>query len=929
MLPNGDIFYAGGEGAPEAVESGRVLIPDYNNGGNWEWHDRVFQSDINGGSAVMYEPGKILKSGGVHRDDDNQGEGNIPDFDDIAEFATETIDLSSYASGDYATAPDFTTVAREDMNRARHLHTLTVLPDGRVVATGGNTRGNGQTGDDQDNPCDFGGEPIGDELCSDADLDGVPDPGTAASGCPAVPSRCSGSACPFLNLPPPAPCQSTACGAACDEQQMCAETNPEDCCAADENCNEFGFCQQNECHDIDADDTPDGESCGAPCTASSDCPPGSSCAAYGRCVMPCPEGSNTCGAVVHCGAGASYCDPGRNECFATQTAEIWEPCGGTWTELGAQQLPRMYHSTALLVPDGRLASMGGGHRQGLLENPNLEYFTPEYGAVGTANVPEITVIGETNMQNDHPALPWDGVANVMLDNGSASVVADYFTLVRLGSVTHQFDMDQRFMSLGLAGDVDVAGPLTVFGPVTTTVGPAAATAPPGYYMLFLRGTNGEVSTGQYVKVGPSVSMVHACPATLDLVATETSCSTEPIGGVCPAGFNQQNPVDLPIVDGPAGPIEGWHVLVPAGEIDDPLAPTADELAGLDARCVAACEADFEGDSGVGANCDDPDAFALPIHMYDDAPGPYDLVRPTQKQGQGIFGTQALTCDLDASCYTAFDEDLAAAMPDRTTPANDQLGLGEEYRVALGTLSKIEIITNLGTYTSRMTGSTGYSFCRDGSASSPCPFYMGSFEALAASTIRPKMTCADGTQAQPSITNLVIKLSQPAFGIAAQGSATTSKGFPKGGLVFESSFNVGSVSVASRRPSRANAIITASGTTFNASNLTVTMTVPCNTSTASITARVTARDPGNGSALGKPPVVTNTTSATGTCGAARALTATVSDPNGDAGPVRWKVDGVLLAPGTSTMVVTGMHTLEAVVRDDRGATTTGKKVVSCT
>lgn len=109
---------------------------------------------------------------------------------------------------------------------------------------------------------------------------------------------------------------------------------------------------------------------------------------------------------------------------------------------------------------------------------------------------------------------------------------------------------------------------------------------------------------------------------------------------------------------------------------------------------------------------------------------------------------------------------------------------------------------------------------------------------------------------------------------------------------------------------------------------VTMTVPCNTSTATITARITARDPGNGSALGKPPVVTNTTSATGVCGAPRALTATVSDPNGDAGAVRWKVDGVLLAPGTSTMVVTTSHTLEAVVRDGRGATTTGKKVISC-
>ena len=113
------------------------------------------QSEINGGSAVMYEPGKILKSGGVHRGDNNPPGGNIADVDDIAEFGTETIDLSTFASGDYATAPDFTWVERQDMNRARHLHTLTVLPDGRVAATGGNTRSNGIEGDHPENECNL------------------------------------------------------------------------------------------------------------------------------------------------------------------------------------------------------------------------------------------------------------------------------------------------------------------------------------------------------------------------------------------------------------------------------------------------------------------------------------------------------------------------------------------------------------------------------------------------------------------------------------------------------------------------------------------------------------------------------------------------------------------------------------------------------
>jgi hypothetical protein len=46
------------------------------------------------------------------------------------------------------------------------------------------------------------------------------------------------------------------------------------------------------------------------------------------------------------------------------------------------------------------------------------------------------------------------------------------------------------------------------------------------------------------------------------------------------------------------------------------------------------------------------------------------------------------------------------------------------------------------------------------------------------------------------------------------------------------------------------------------------------------------------------------------------------------PVPWRVDGVLLKAGTNSMVVTNAHTLEAIVRDSRGATTTARKAITC-
>jgi hypothetical protein len=237
-------------------------------------------------------------------------------------------------------------------------------------------------------------------------------------------------------------------------------------------------------------------------------------------------------------------------------------------------------------------------------------------------------------------------------------------------------------------------------------------------MLFLHTTSGEVSQGQYVKVGPLFSALYACPANPGLDAKETSCLAEPIGGLCPAGRTQINDVALPRVNTPVGPVEGWRILVPAGDLADHgrnlLPLSARELAQLNARCVAACEAEYESNPAVAANCAGQSAFRAPVYLESDAPGPYDLVLPTQKRGQGVFTGNSLTCDLDSTCCSTFDEDLCAAAPDRTTPANDLLGRGEKYKISLGSLSKVEIITDVGTYASTLTGTAGYSFCPNGS-----------------------------------------------------------------------------------------------------------------------------------------------------------------------------------------------------------------------
>ena len=45
---------------------------------------------------------------------------------------------------------------------------------------------------------------------------------------------------------------------------------------------------------------------------------------------------------------------------AVLPAELWNPATGAWTRMPAMQVPRCYHSTAILLRDGRVLSGGGG-----------------------------------------------------------------------------------------------------------------------------------------------------------------------------------------------------------------------------------------------------------------------------------------------------------------------------------------------------------------------------------------------------------------------------------------------------------------------------------------------------------------------------------------------------------------------------------------
>ena len=69
-------------------------------------------------------------------------------------------------------------------------------------------------------------------------------------------------------------------------------------------------------------------------------------------------------------SGGTYGAGTNNTATPVFHAESWNPATGTWTQLASASVPRLYHSSALLLPDGRVLVTGGNNYR------SAEVFSP-------------------------------------------------------------------------------------------------------------------------------------------------------------------------------------------------------------------------------------------------------------------------------------------------------------------------------------------------------------------------------------------------------------------------------------------------------------------------------------------------------------------------------------------------------------------------
>ena len=176
--------------------------------------------------------------------------------------------------------------------------------------------------------------------------------------------------------------------------------------------------------------------------------------------------------------------------LARLEAEIYDPATNTWSLMAAATVARLYHSTALLLTDGRVVAAGGNPEGGAQvaweppapqEEMRLEVFSPPYLFRGPR--PQI---------EDAPGTATYG-QTITITTPQAGTIR-WASLVKNGVTTHSFDSGQRLVDLTITSQANSTLQATV--PTNPNL------TPPGWYMLFLVDQQAIPSIASWIQITP-------------------------------------------------------------------------------------------------------------------------------------------------------------------------------------------------------------------------------------------------------------------------------------------------------------------------------------------------------------------------------------------------------------------------------------------
>ncbi len=180
--------------------------------------------------------------------------------------------------------------------------------------------------------------------------------------------------------------------------------------------------------------------------------------------------------------------PDKRRITARYQSEIYDPLNNTWRLGATAKVARMYHSVALLLPDGRVVAASGNPdkgRQVAWEPPDpneelrLEIYSPPY--LFQTSRPVI---------NTAPT-EWKYGQTINIESPQAGSIR-WVSLIKNGVTTHSFNTGQQLVDLNIVAQAE--------GKIQVTVTSNPNLAPPGWYMLFITDNNRIPSVATWIRL---------------------------------------------------------------------------------------------------------------------------------------------------------------------------------------------------------------------------------------------------------------------------------------------------------------------------------------------------------------------------------------------------------------------------------------------
>ncbi len=155
-----------------------------------------------------------------------------------------------------------------------------------------------------------------------------------------------------------------------------------------------------------------------------------------------------------------------NDTGSVLTPEVWNPRTGLWRTLADMAVPRNYHSVALLLPDGRVWSGGGGLGGNSADHRDAQIFTPPALFNSDGSLATRPVISQGPAQ-----IGIGSQFTVLATPGLAK-----FAFIKMSSQTHAMNTDLRYLELGFTEPTPGSYEITAHANRNVLT--------PGYWMLF-------------------------------------------------------------------------------------------------------------------------------------------------------------------------------------------------------------------------------------------------------------------------------------------------------------------------------------------------------------------------------------------------------------------------------------------------------------